>query len=286
MLASLLIVFREILEAGLIVGIVLAATEGVRGRGRWVAAGVGAGVLGASILALFAGAVSSAFQGSGQELFTVSILCLAVVMLGWHTVWMSKHGREMAAEMSAAGRAVKTGQKSLLAMAIVVAVAVLREGFEVVLFLYGIAASSQEGPVPLFVGGLAGVGLGSLLSYLLYRGLVIIPIRHLFSVTNGLVALLAAGMAGQAADILAQIGLVPTLGDQVWDSSAILAQDSLVGRALHALVGYADRPSGIQIVTYLVTLVVLISLSRIIGKAKTQPPKAGTMAPPLAQPGE
>jgi high-affinity iron transporter len=278
MLASLLIVFREILEAGLIVGIVLAATEGVAGRGRYVAGGVAAGVLGAGILALFAGALSDAFQGSGQELFTVSILCLAVVMLGWHTIWMSKHGREMAAEMSAAGKAVKSGQKSLLAMGIVVAVAVLREGFEVVLFLYGIAASTQEGPLPLFLGGLAGVALGSLLSFLLYRGLVIIPLRHLFSVTNGLVSLLAAGMAGQAADLLAQIGYIPTWGDQVWDSSALLAQDSLVGRALHALVGYSDRPSGVQIVVYLVVLATLVTLSRVIGKPKAAPRRAGAPA--------
>jgi high-affinity iron transporter len=268
MLASLLIVFREILEAGLIVGIVLAATEGVVGRGRWVAGGVAVGVLGAGILALFAGALSHAFQGSGQELFTVSILCLAVVMLGWHTIWMSKHGRELAAEMSATGSAVKSGQKSLFAMAIVVAVAVLREGFEVVLFLYGIAASSQDGPVPLFLGGVAGVLLGSLLSFLLYRGLVIIPLKHLFSVTNGLVALLAAGMAGQAADLLAQIDLIPSWGDQVWDSSAIVAQDSLVGRALHALVGYSDRPSGVQIAVYLATLATLVILGRLVGRAK------------------
>jgi len=272
MLASLLIVFREILEAGLIVGIVLAATEGVRGRGRYVAGGVAAGVLGAAILAMFAGALSNALEGNGQEIFTVSILCLAVVMLGWHTIWMSKHGRELAKEMSAAGAAVKQGDKTLFAMAIVVAVAVLREGFEVVLFLYGIAASSQDGPVPLFIGGLAGVALGSLTSFLLYRGLVIIPLKHLFSVTNALVALLAAGMAGQAADLLAGIGLIPSWGDQVWDSSSILAQDSMVGRALHALVGYSDRPTGVQIVTYLVVLVTLVTLSRLIGKGPVRKP--------------
>lgn len=266
MLASLLIVFREILEAGLIVGIVLAATEGVYRRGIWVAGGVAAGVLGAALVAGFAGALSNALQGMGQELFTVGILCVAVLMLSWHIIWMAKHGREMAIEMKTAGAAVKGGDKSLLALATVVAVAVLREGSEVVLFLYGIAVSSNEGPVPLLIGGVLGLGLGALLSYLLYRGLVIIPMRHLFSVTNWLVALLAAGMAGQAAAVLANLDLVPTWGDAVWDSSGILAEDSLVGRALHALVGYSERPFGVQIVAYVATLAVLVALSRIIGK--------------------
>ena len=283
MLASLLIVFREILEAGLIVGIILAATEGVPGRGLWIAGGVAGGVFGAALVALFAGALSNALEGVGQEVFTVGILCVAVLMLGWHTIWMARHGREIAEEMNAAATAVKGGQKSLLAMAIVVAIAVLREGSEVVLFLYGIAVSTNEGPIPLLTGGLLGLLLGTLLSYLLYRGLVIIPMRHLFSVTNTLVALLAAGMAGQAADLLARTDLIPAWGDQLWDSSGLLSQASLVGRALHALVGYSDRPSGVQVAAYLVTLATLISLSRLIGKPTAGKPGAGRVARPAAQ---
>jgi len=283
MLASLLIVFREILEAGLIVGIVLAATEGVYRRGLWVAGGVGAGVLGAALVAGFAGALSDALQGMGQELFTVGILGVAVLMLGWHIIWMAKHGREMAVEMKSAGAAVKDGRKSLLALAIVVAVAVLREGSEVVLFLYGIAVSSNEGPVPLMIGGLAGLALGALVSWLLYRGLVIIPMRHLFQVTNALVALLAAGMAGQAAAVLANLGIVPTWGDAVWDTSALLAEDSMVGRALHALVGYSERPFGVQIAAYAATLAVLVALSRIIGKGGAAARKPAGHAVPQAR---
>jgi high-affinity iron transporter len=282
MLASLLIVFREILEAGLIVGIVLAATEGVYRRGLWVAGGVGAGVLGAALVAAFAGALSDALQGMGQELFTVGILCIAVLMLSWHIIWMAKHGREMAVEMKSAGAAVKGGQKSLLALAIVVAVAVLREGSEVVLLLYGIAVSSNEGPVPLLIGGVAGLALGALVSWLLYRGLVIIPMRHLFSVTNWLVALLAAGMAGQAAAVLANLGVIPTWGDAVWDSSAILGEDSMLGRALHALVGYSERPFGVQVAAYAATLAVLVLLSRVIGKGG-QAGKPASQAMPQAR---
>ena len=92
MFGALIIVFREVIEAGLIIGIVLAATRGIGGRGHWVAAGVLLGTLGAGIVALFAEAIASAFEGSGQELLTASVLGAAVVMLMWHTVWMARHG--------------------------------------------------------------------------------------------------------------------------------------------------------------------------------------------------
>src|SRR5690242_10681816 len=140
MLGALVIVFREVLEAGLIVGIVMAATRGVAGRGRWIGIGIGGGVLGAAFVAFFAGAISQAFQGAGQELFNAAVLATAVVMLMWHNAWMARHGREIAAEMRNIGTAVSEGAKPLTALAIVVGVAVLREGSEVVLFLYGIMA--------------------------------------------------------------------------------------------------------------------------------------------------
>ena len=99
MLATLVIVFREVIEAGLIVGIVLAATQGVARRGLWVGYGITGGVLGACLVAAFAGELASLFEGSGQEVFNATILLLAVCMLTWHNVWMAGHGREMAREM-------------------------------------------------------------------------------------------------------------------------------------------------------------------------------------------
>jgi high-affinity iron transporter len=265
MLPSLIIVFREVLEAGLIVGIVLAATAGVAGRGRWIVGGIALGVAGAGLLAVFAGALSQAFSGFGQEIFNAAILIAAVFMLGLHIAWMSSHARQMTEEMNAMGRSVAAGERSLAAMALVVAVAVLREGSEVVLFLFGIATSSHEGGMPMLVGGVLGLAAGAAVAWLLYRGLVTIPIRYLFRVTNALIALLAAGMAGQAAATLAGADLIPSMGDRIWDTSAILSDSSLVGRALHALVGYADRPSGVQLLAYLVTLVALGLVSYVVG---------------------
>ena len=268
MFVSMIIVFREVMEAGLIVGIVLAATVGVPHRGRWVAGGIAAGAAGASLVAAFAAALSDAFQGAGQEVFTAAILLFAVVMLSWHILWMSRHAREMAAEMRAVGQAVRMGQRSLAALAVVVAVAVLREGSEVVLFLYGIAAASDTAPMSLAGGGVAGLALASVVSWLLYRGLVIIPLHRLFQLTNGLIALLAAGMAGQAASVLHGADLLPGWGEHLWDTSFILADDSFVGRSLHVLIGYSARPSGIQLAAYLATLLTLVVASRAIGRPR------------------
>ena len=262
MLGALIIVFREVIEAGLIVGIVMAATRGVIGRGRWITIGIAGGVLGASVVAVFAGAISDAFQGAGQELFNAGVLGIAVIMLMWHNAWMARHGREIADEMRRVGTAVSEGAKPLTALAIVVGLAVLREGSEVVLFLYGIMASGTSGSA-LLVGGVLGIAAGAAFTALTYLGLLAIPNRHIFSVTSWLIALLAAGMAAQAIQFLNNAGLVVALDRTLWDTSWLLSEKSIFGRLLHTLVGYIDRPTEMQLIVYVATLLAMFLLMRI-----------------------
>jgi high-affinity iron transporter len=273
-LPSLVIVFREVFEAGLIIGIVMAVTSGVAGRGRWVTGGVVAGVLGAGVVALFTGGISQLFHGSGQELFNACILGLAVLMLGWHNVWMARHGRELAAEMRAAGQAVVEGSKSLAALAAVVMIAVLREGSEVVLFLYGVAAAEGGTSISMLVGGVIGLALGAAVCLLTYLGLVTIPTRYLFAVTSTLIALLAAGMASQAIAFLEQADILTALDQTVWDTSWILRDGSFVGRALHTLVGYVDQPTAMQLIVYLATLGIITLLMKLFAVRPAQQPRA------------
>jgi high-affinity iron transporter len=272
-LAALLIVFREVFEAGLVVGIVMAVTSGVAGRTLWIMGGVTAGVLGACLVALFTGGLSELFGGSGQEIFNAGILGFAVLMLTWHNVWMSRHGRELVAELRAAGEAVAAGSKSLLALAIVVAIAVLREGSEVVLFLYGVAAAQGGASWAMVLGGFIGLILGSLVCLMTYLGLVTIPARYLFSVTSALIALLAAGMAAQAIAFLEQANIL-TVGDEtVWDTSWILSDSSFLGRALHTLIGYVDQPTAMQVVVYAATLGTIILLMKLFATPSAQQPR-------------
>jgi high-affinity iron transporter len=260
MLGALVIVFREAIEAGLIIGIVLAATRGVANRGAWVGLGIGVGVVGAGVIALFAEAISNAFEGAGQELLNASVLGAAVVMLMWHCAWMARHGREMATEMASVGEAVTAGARPMTALVLVVGLAVLREGAEVVLFLYGIVATGTS-PSYLLLGGCLGLAAGGAFTALTYYGLLAIPARHIFTVTTVLIALLAAGMAAQAVQFLDAAGMIDVLGHRLWDSSSWLPQDGIIGRMLHTLVGYTDRPSELQLIAYLTTLAIMAALT-------------------------
>lgn len=269
MIAALIIVFREVLEAGLIVGIVLAVTRGVPFRMRWIVGGIAVGVAGACVVAVFTGALSSMFAGMGQELFNAAVLGVAVVMLIWHNVWMAQHGREMAGDMRAVGAAVAEGTKSLLALAVVIAVALLREGSEVALFLYGVVATEGATAWGILGGGIIGLVLGGVVSVLTYCGLLAVPVRHLFLVTTVLITLLAAGMAAQAIGFLEQAGYVTALSGIVWDSAWLLSQSSLLGAALHTLVGYSDQPTQMQLAVYLAVVVVTFVLMRIVSPQAT-----------------
>jgi high-affinity iron transporter len=270
MLATAVILFREVLEAALIVAIVLGASRGIAGRGRWVGAGIGLGLLGASIVALTAADLSSALGGNGQAVLNAIILLSAVAMLTWHNVWMSAHGRRLAADISSAGADVQSGRRPLAALMVITLAAVMREGSEAVLFLWAIAAGGGQ-RFGMMLGGITGITAGTLVGVLLYRGLLRIPLRHFFSVTAWLILLLTAGLAAQAAGFLNQAGLLPALGTSLWDTSHVLSQASLVGRLAHILVGYIARPSGIELVFYVGTLLTVLVLMRTVGQASARP---------------
>ena len=264
MLATSVIMFREVLEAALIIAIVLGASRGIAGRGRWVGGGIALGLLGASIVATLASVASSAFSGDGQSILNAIILLGAVAMLTWHNVWMSSHGRKHSSEVTAVSSSVQSGHRPLVALLVITFAAVMREGSEAVLFLWAIATSGEQS-LNMFMGGLGGVIAGITVGLLLYFGLLRIPIRHFFSITSWLILLLSAGLAAQAAGFLNQAGLLPALGNGVWNTSNILSQTSLVGQLLHILVGYIARPSGIQVVFYIGTFLIMLTLMHTCG---------------------
>ena len=257
--AVALLVFREVLEAALIVSIVCAATRGVPHRGLFVGAGMALGVAGALLVAFGASFIAGLASGSGQEIFNACVLLAAVGMIGWHVVWMSSHSQELAQHMSNVGVEVKAGSRSLRVLLVVVALAVLREGSEIVLFLYGMVLGDGIGAMGLIGGVAAGVVGGALLGFTLYFGLLRIPMKHFFNVTNWMLVLLAAGLASTAARFLAQANLLPVWGTQIWDTSSLLSNGSLAGRTLGVLIGYDASPTGIQVVFFASTLLLLVA---------------------------
>ena len=260
MFGTAVIVFRETLEAALFVGIMAAATRGVAGRGRWLTAGVLAGAAGALGLAAGAEHISSLADGVGQDLVNAAILSVALAMLTWHCVWVSNQGAQAAAGARALGASFKDGQRAPWALMIVVALSVLREGAETVLFVAGSATESVLGSTA--AAAAIGVLCGSAMGVVIYAGLSRVPMKRLFAVTNVLILLLAASIASQLARALAQAGVINVWGQPLWDSSALLRVDSPLGTLAHALVGYEAQPTGLQLAFYTLALLVIVSGTR------------------------
>jgi high-affinity iron transporter len=256
MFGTAVIVFREVLEAAIIIGILAAATHNVPGSRRWLLAGVLAGLVGSGLVAAFTDVIGSFASGMGQELFNASVLGIAVLMLGWHNIWMVTHGAALAASARSVGSDIRNGRSECSALLLIAGLAVLREGSETVLFLYGISAS-ENGRSSMLIGGLNGMAFGFIVGYAVYAGLVRVPMRWFFKATGVLVLLLAAGMASQAARFLIQADLLPSLASPLWDTSAALPENGIAGMLLHSLVGYDSRPAGMQLVFYIAVLVAI-----------------------------
>jgi high-affinity iron transporter len=262
------IVFREVLEAAIIIGILAAATRNIPNSRRWLVAGLSLGLVGSGIVAAFTDVIASFASGIGQELFNASVLGIAVLMLAWHNIWMSSHGAALAASAKSIGNDIRDGRSECSALLIIVGLAVLREGSETVLFLYGIAATEETGNSLMITGGVIGLLAGMLLGYTIYAGLLRVPMRWFFTATGVLVLLLAAGMASQAAHFLIQADLLPSLAAPLWDTSSAVPESSVLGMLLHSLIGYDARPAGMQIIFY---LAVLIMIGFGMNLAKHQP---------------
>ncbi len=270
--------FREILEIALVLSILLAATRDVRGRGIWIGFGMFAGLLGSGLLAMFTEQLSMAFEGMGQELFNASVLLVAAVLIAATVVWMKHHARELSQQLRQVGSEVSSGKKPCSVLAVVVALTFLRDGSEIVLLAHGLLASSQSA-VSLLLGGIIGLCAGSVVGFALYKGLLRASSKYIFAATTWLLVALCAGMVSQAVVFLAAADVVPTIVYPLWDSSEILSERSLLGQSLHVMIGYSARPSGMQVVCYVLTfLIVGIALRKTSGPK----PHLGSVQKPSA----
>ncbi len=128
-----------------------------------------------------------------------------------------------------------------------------------------------------------GIAAGAAFTALTYFGLLAIPTRYIFSVTSWLIALLAAGMAAQSVQFLNNAGLVVVLDRTVWDTSWLLSEGSILGRLLHTLIGYTERPTELQLIVYIATLFAMFLLMRVARHSprgrRVRPPPINASAP-------
>jgi len=257
------IVFREIVEIALIISILTAATKGINNRSKFILLGVTLGVLGSIIVALFTSSISELFNGTGQDIFNAAILLLSSAMISWTVIWMKKHAAAITANIKQLGQSVLAGNKSLFALLPIVTFSVLREGAEIVLFSYSSFISGTN-IASLAMGALIGLMLGIMVGFGFYYGLLKIFGKYFFTITSWMLIFLAAGMASQAMSYLASGGFVPEIIYPLWDSSFIIAENSPIGKILHIVLGYVAKPSGIQVLSYSLTLLFIFTYLHII----------------------
>ena len=254
MIQTLLISWREMLEASLIVGILLTylGRSGHRAGFRYVWLGAGAAVLAALACGAASGSALALLDPEMQELLQAGILFVAVGVLSWMVVWMQSHARGLRGDLHRkAEHVMATGR--LVGLATVAFVAVFREGIETVLFLWGVVV--QRGPqvavLPLLGAGLAGTGLAIGTAWLFFRGFAFLRLQMFFRTTGVLLLLLAAGLLTTGVNKLIGLGYLPPLVPQVWNTAWLVHDGSPLGAVLSALVGYRSRPSLLEVLAFL-----------------------------------
>jgi high-affinity iron transporter len=253
MIQTLLIMWRETLEAALVVGILLTYLSRSQNREGVPAvwAGAAAAVLAAVAVGIASSDAVSLLDPDTQVLMQVGILVAAVGVLSWMVLWMHGHAGELRGDLHRkADRALASGRR--LGLATIAFVAVFREGVETVLFLWGVIA--QHGvartAVSLVGAGLAGAGLAVATAWLFFRGAAFLSLRAFFRTTGILLLLIAAGLLTSAVNQLISLGWLPPIVPQVWNSSWLVRDGSPVGAVLSALMGYRSRPSLLEVLAF------------------------------------
>ena len=250
MLATFVIFLREGVEASMIVSILLAYLDrsGQRRHFRDVFLGVGAAALLAAGGGVAAYLTIRHYSGSRvQTIFETCTFGLAAVLLTWMTFWMRAHARSMGSELR--GRAEEAlAKRQRLGIGLLAFQAVGREGIESAVFTLAIVfATGARGTI---WGALAGVSLSLAVAFFIYRLGRRVNVSVFFTALGSVLMVFAAGLVADTVQNLQQLGWVPVLTHQLWNTSGVLAEGSAGGDVFHSLLGYSDRPTVLQAIAY------------------------------------
>jgi high-affinity iron transporter len=240
---TLFIVWRESIEALLVIGIlyawIKAHPHGATGM-KYLWAGVLGGLLLAGVLGASMMGVGSLLGEVALERFQVVLMILAAGLITQMVFWMKRHGRQMKSTLE--GRLAEAANWG--AVALIAALAVAREGAETVVFLYGSGMGQQGEALWQFVlGATLGLGLALFTFFLLANGGRFLSWKRFFAVSEVILLLLACGMLVGATEKMIDFGWLPTLLDPVWDSAFLLDDQLAVGKVLATFAGYRAHPA-------------------------------------------
>ena len=249
------IVWRECIEALLVVGIVFSWIKHLKSGQKqamlflWMGVVIGLGC--AALLGLFLVEMSSILSGTAQNLLQASMTLVAALMIVYMVKWMRSNGRTLKSEMLGAIEK-NSGNKWNISIAVVVAIAIAREGSEAMIFIYALGFGKQGSVSPIMLAALgSGVVLALATMYLFQLCNKIFAWKYFFKVTEVLLLLLGGGLLLNCVDLLISSGLLPALHTKLWDSSFIIADGGHVAPMLASLIGYRSTPSLMDVVVYI-----------------------------------
>ena len=271
MLATLVIFLREGVEASMIVAILLAYLNrtGQRRYFKDVLIGVGAAFVLAGVGGLIAYFTIKTYAGSRvQTIFETATYLVAAVVLTYMTFWMRSHARGLKNELqSQVDSAMSRGARMSLGLLSFQAVG--REGLETVVFTLAIAFSTTH-PAGLLAGALIGLAIALGIAIFMYRLGHRINIGRFFTIVGTLLMVFAAGLLVDAVQNLQELGWLPVAIRPLWHTGSILNEDSAIGDIAHSFFGYAQSPTMLQAVVYVLylgcVLFVFFSVRQRIGR--------------------
>lgn len=250
------VIWRESIEALLVVGILNAwlahRPDPERRRGRvWLWSGVGAGVVGAILLAAALLTLGESFGPDAQEYFQTAIVLVAAMLIVQMVFWMRRHGRTLKTELhNSLSAAAKRSHWSGVFM--LAALAVMREGGEAAVFLYGALASSAGSTPSAVVAAATGFAAAGATYWALQVGGRTLSWRLFFRVTEVMLLVLAGSLLVMGLDHLVSLGLVPPLRSRLWDTSHIVPDSGAFGGLISGVTGYRARPDLAELLAYVV----------------------------------
>jgi len=252
LVSSVIIVLREVLEAALLLSVLLVLSRRMQIRPTWLLAAGLLGIGGAVAYAQLIGPVSELFEGVGQELTNAALQFGVFLALVPILFLVARHR----------GHTAKPTELLPSLMALTVALAVSREGSEIIIFVSGFL-QMESLAMSVLLGSLAGAAIGFSVGILLYYLLLAVPAGNSTWISLILLSLAGSSMCTQATKLLIQADWVAAAGP-LWDSSAIVTEQSVPGQLLYALIGYEASPTMPEVAAYAGSIVVL-GLCAILG---------------------
>jgi high-affinity iron transporter len=263
-----LVLFRELLEIFVILGVITASTQSVQNSKIYIASGILTGLVLTSTLAFFVNNLTFSFGGFGEEVTDVIIIAITVVLVAITAIWVNGADARLRAQINKASSAAEHSTLDKIILITVIAMTIFREGVEIAIFISAFSSAYEIPPTEYAIGLGLGMFSGIFAGISIYYGLNKFAIKYLFKISFIFLTLIAASLASEAAGIMTSIGMISILNTPIWDSSWIISNLSITGRILKILVGYTSKPNCIQIIAYTFTIVLIYICSKCGRKGK------------------